>query len=106
MSLQAVKDFIAKAKEDPLLRAQLAECSLDQWGDAHTPLDIDHGKVIQIAQGAGYKISLADIIAAQCEQLDKFWTFEMNNSFVARRCIAKIQIHISAGGRCPEYYGY
>jgi len=106
MSIRAVKDFIAQAKQDPLLRSKLADCALDQWGDAHTPLDIDHAKVIEVARDAGYVISLSDIIAAQCEQLDNFWTFEMNNSFVARRCIAKIQMNLSAGGRSKDYYGY
>lgn len=106
MQLEQVKAFIAKAKEDPNLQAKLSGCALEKWGDEHTPLDIDHKKVISIAREEGYDISLHDLIRAQCEQLSQFWMFEMENSFVGRRSLARIQISVSTKPQIGGYYGY
>jgi hypothetical protein len=105
--LEQVEAFIEKAKKDPNLQAKLSSCALEKWGDKHTPLDIDHKKVIDIAREEGYEISLHDLIRAQCDQLSKFWMFEMENSFVGRRSLARIQMSTSikpATGGCYGYY--
>jgi len=104
--LEQIEAFIAKAKQDPELQAKLSSCALEKWGDKHTPLDIDHKKVIEIARGAGFEISLHDLIRAQCDQLSKFWMFEMENSFVGRRSLARIQMSTSIKPDRNSYYGY
>ena len=104
--LEHVEAFIAKAKNDPSLQAKLSSCALEKWGDKHTPLDIDHKKVIDIAREEGFEISLHDLIRAQCDQLSKFWMFEMENSFVGRRSLARIQMSTSIKSDRKSYYGY
>ena len=101
-----LKDFILAARQNPALREKLEGCSIDQWGDSHTPLDVDPYKVIDVAQGAGYMITLQDIFKAQCEQLTQFWRFEMENSFVARRSLAKLQLSLSDESGSVDYYTY
>ena len=101
-----LKAFIAEARKDPILREKLEGCSIDQWGDSHTPLDVDPYKVIDVAQDAGYMITLQDIFKAQCEQLTQFWRFEMENSFVARRSLAKLQLSLSDESGSVDYYTY
>ena len=101
-----LKDFILAARQNPILREKLEGCSIDQWGDSHTPLDVDPYKVIDVAQGAGYMITLQDIFKAQCEQLTQFWRFEMENSFVARRSLAKLQLSLSDESGSVDYYTY
>ena len=90
-----LESFIAKARQDPNLLQQLEGCSVEQWGDAHTPLDVDLDHVVSVAAQAGFAITRADLIEAQCKQLDSFWSFEMGNSFVARRCLAELQCLVS-----------
>ena len=101
-----LEDFILAARQNPILREKLEGCSVDQWGDSHTPLDVDPYKVIDVAQGAGYMITLQDIFKAQCEQLTQFWRFEMENSFVARRSLAKLQLSLSDESGSVDYYTY
>lgn len=103
MSNSAVRDFIAHARANADVSSQLAECSLESWGDAHTPLDVDHDRVIDVAKKAGFDINLPDLVRAQCHELDRFWTDEMNNSFVARRAMSRIQINVS-GQKLAGYY--
>lgn len=103
----AIQSFIKRAKSDPSIQKQLAECQLEKWGESHTPLDVDLKKVIQVAKEAGFTITEHDLIHAQCEQLDQFWTFEMSNSIVGRRSLERIQIQISGSDpatRNPGYY--
>ena len=102
----AVQSFIKKAKSDSRLQQQLAECQLEKWGESHTPLDVDLKKVIQVAEEAGFTITEHDLIHAQCEQLDQFWTFEMTNSIVGRRSLERIQMQISGHRSHLNYYGY
>lgn len=101
-----LKEFILEARQNPILREKLEGCSVDQWGDSHTPLDVDPYKVIDVARGAGYVITLQDIFKAQCEQLAQFWRFEMENSFVARRSLAKLQLSLSDESGSVDYYTY
>ena len=101
-----LKKFILEARHNPILREKLEGCSIDQWGDSHTPLDVDPHKVIDVARGAGYTITLQDIFKAQCEQLAQFWRFEMENSFVARRSLAKLQLCIANDNEVLDYYYY
>lgn len=102
----AVQSFIKKAKSDARLQQQLAECQLEKWGESHTPLDVDLKKVIQVAKEAGFTITKHDLIRAQCEQLDQFWTFEMTNSIVGRRSLERIQMQISESNLPTNHYGY
>jgi|LauGreDrversion4_2_1035121.scaffolds.fasta_scaffold82496_2 hypothetical protein len=104
MSNSAVRDFIAHARANADVSSQLAECSLESWGEAHTPLDVDHFRVIDVAKRAGFDIELSDLVSAQCQELDHFWSFEMNNSFVARRAMSRIQMNLS--GQQPLRYYY
>ena len=101
-----LKEFILEARKNPSLREKLEGCSVDQWGDSHTPLDVDPYKVIDVAHTAGYVITLQDIFKAQCEQLAQFWRFEMENSFVARRSLAKLQLSLSDESGSVDYYTY
>jgi hypothetical protein len=93
-----LKRFIEHAKNEPGLSEQLAEFGVDQWGDAHLPLDIDIGKVIELARATGYHFEQSDVFSSQCERLQSFGMFEMENSFVARRYMARIQLRIDRGG--------
>ena len=99
-----LESFIAEARQNPDLQAQLKDCSLEKWGDHHTPLDVDTSKVIEVAKRAGFNLSEADILLAQCQQLDSFWRFEMENAFVARRTLARIQIQILGSTDALDYY--
>ncbi|MBV2350815.1 Nif11 family protein [Synechococcus sp. HK05] len=104
MSISSVRDFIAHARANADVSSQLAECSLESWGDAHTPLDVDHFRVIDVAKRAGFDIDLSDLVSAQCHELDHFWSYEMNNAFVARRAMSRIQMNVS--GQKPIGYYY
>ena len=105
-SPSTIQSFIKQAKSDPCIQKQLAECQLDKWGESHTPLDVDLKKVIQVAKEAGFTITKHDLIRAQCEQLDQFWTFEMTNSIVGRRSLERIQMQISEINPPTNHYGY
>ena len=89
-----LKRFIEHTKKDPALAAQLAQFGVEQWGDEHLPVDIDIAKVIELAQDRGYNFDQSDVLKSQCEHLHSFWMFEMENSFVARRFMARIQLRI------------
>ena len=102
--MSELEAFIAEARRNPDLQARLKDCSLEKWGDQHTPLDVDTSKVIEVAKRAGYNLSEADIFLAQCQQLDDFWRFEMENAFVARRTLAKIQMQIIGSNDSIDYY--
>ena len=102
--MSELEAFIAEARRNPDLQAQLKDCSLEQWGDQHTPLDVDTAQVIEVAKRAGFNISEADIVLAQCQQLNNFWRFEMENAFVARRTLARIQMQISGSNNSLDYY--
>ena len=98
--------FIAEARRNPDLQAQLKDCALEKWGDQHTPLDVDTAKVIEVAKRAGFHVSEADICLAQCQQLNNFWRFEMENAFVARRTLARIQMQILGSNDAIDYYSF
>ena len=102
----SLSEFIAEARRNPLLQKELEFCSLDKWGDSHTPLDVDIDLIIDIARRAGYYLKRQDLIVAQCDQLNKFWRFEMENSFVARRYLARVQCQFSSGWPAIDYYSY
>ncbi|MCT0223797.1 Nif11-like leader peptide family natural product precursor [Synechococcus sp. CS-1328] len=106
MSQRSIEAFIARARIDPGLQRQLADCCLEQWGDSHIPLDIDAQKVIAVAAAHGFQFSMADVVAAQCQKLNEFWRFEMENSFVARRSLSLIQYQISGPAGAGPNYGY
>jgi len=103
---EELKNFIEQAKKDGHLRKQLEGCSVDSWGASHTPIDVDPKKVVEVALAAGYAIEIGDVVAAQCQQLEQFWRFEMENSFVARRSLARLQVTISGSRKTINYYGY
>ena len=92
-----LKRFIEHTRKDSALAAQLAQFGVDQWAAAHLPLDIDIQKVIELARLHGYHFDESDVFKSQCEHLQSFWMFEMENSFVARRYMARIQLHIDKG---------
>ena len=79
---------------------------MEKWGDQHTPLDVDTAKVIEVAKRAGFHVSEADICLAQCQQLNNFWRFEMENAFVARRTLARIQMQILGSNDALDYYSF
>ncbi|MDP5118648.1 MAG: Nif11-like leader peptide family natural product precursor [Prochlorococcaceae cyanobacterium MAG_34] len=106
MTQRSLEAFIARARLDPALQRQLADCAVEQWGDAHIPLDIDAGKVIAVATAHGFEFSIADVVSAQCQKLSEFWQFEMENSFVARRSLSFIQYQISGATDAGPDYDY
>jgi len=88
---EQLRQFITRSKQDPVISQELADCAVEKWGDAHLPLDIDLNKVIQLADRYGYRFDRSDVIRSQCQHLQEFALFEMNNAFVARRFLARIQ---------------
>ncbi|WP_236069812.1 Nif11-like leader peptide family natural product precursor [Prochlorococcus marinus] len=104
--MNELEAFIAEARRNPNLQAQLKDCALEKWGDQHTPLDVDTAKVIEVAKRAGFHVSEADICLAQCQQLNNFWRFEMENAFVARRTLARIQMQILGSNDAIDYYSF
>jgi hypothetical protein len=104
-----LKRFIEHSKRDRELAAELASFGVEKWGDSHLPLDINIPKVIELAQGHGYHFDQCDVLESQCEHLQAFWMFEMENSFVARRYMARIQLTIHHGSKqlpAIDYYNY
>jgi len=101
-----LKRFIEHTKKDQALAAQLAQFGVDQWGEAHLPLDIDIHKLIELARLHGFHFDESDVFKSQCEHLQSFWMFEMENSFVARRYMARIQLHIDKGNTRLSETGY
>ena len=99
-------EFIAEARRNPWLQKELESCSLEKWGDSHTPLDVDIDLIVDVARRAGYDLKRQDLIVAQCDQLNQFWRFEMENSFVARRYLARAQYQLSSGWPVIDYYSY
>jgi hypothetical protein len=106
MSQRSLEAFIAQARLDPALQQQLDDCSVEQWGDTHLPLDIDARKVMAVAAAHGFEFSFNDVVRAQCQKLSEFWRFEMENSFVARRSLSLIQYQISGPAGVAPNYGY
>ena len=104
--MSELEAFIAEARRNPDLQAQLKDCALEKWGDQHTPLDVDTAKVIEVAKRAGFHVSEADICLAQCQQLNDFWRFEMENAFVARRTLARIQMQVLGSKDAIDYYSF
>ena len=101
--------FLARVRSDAELQQQLAEFRVELWGDAHLPLDIDLEAVIALAAEIGFKFDRADVVASQCSHLEQFASFEMENSVVARRYLARIQLQVDRGGQPEEplsYYRY
>ena len=101
-----LSEFIAEARSNPQLQKELEACSLELWGDSHTPLDVDMDIILGVARGAGYDLTRQDLIAAQCEHLNQFWGFEMENSFVARRYLSRVQYQVSSDWPMINYYEY
>ena len=93
--------FLARVRSDAELQQQLAAFHVELWGDAHLPLDIDLDAVIALASEIGFHFDRADVVASQCRHLERFASFEMENSVVARRYLARIQLQIDRGGE-PE----
>ena len=104
--MSRLAEFIAEARRNPRLQKELEGCSLELWGDYHTPLDVDMDRILDVARVAGYDITRQDLIAAQCEQLNQFWRFEMENSFVARRYLSRVQYQVSSDWPIIDYYEY
>ena len=102
--MSQLKAFIAEARKNPEIQRELEGCALESWGDCHTPLDVDSQKVISVASRAGFCLTHQDLIKAQCEHLDHFWRFEMENSFVARRFLSRVQFNLSADVPQVDYY--
>ena len=93
--------FLARVRSDTELQQQLAAFRVEQWGDAHLPLDIDLDAVIALASDIGFHFDRADVVASQCRHLERFASFEMENAVVARRYMARIQLQVDRGGE-PE----
>ena len=102
--MNRLAEFIADARSNPQLQKELEGCSLELWGDSHTPLDVDMDRILEVARRAGYELTRQDLIAAQCEQLNQFWRFEMENSFVARRYLSRVQYQFSSDVPLIDYY--
>ena len=73
--------FLARVRSDTELQQQLVAFRVEQWGDAHLPLDIDLDAVIALASDIGFHFDRADV--------------------VARRYMARIQLQVDRGGE-PE----
>ena len=104
-----LKRFIERCKSDPELFKQLSEFDVEKWGEEHLPLDVNTDKLIELAGRYEYYFDKTDIVASQCKQLQNFWMFEMENSFVARRYLARIQFQINQGPatlKGIDYYSY
>ena len=102
--MSRLAEFIAEARRNPRLQKELEGCFLELGGDSHTPLDVDMDRILDVARVAGYEITRQDLIAAQCEQLNQFWRFEMENSFVARRYLSRVQYQLSCDFPVIDYY--
>ena len=102
--MNTLAEFIADARSNPQLQQELEGCSLELWGDSHTPLDVDMDRILDVARRAGYDLTREDLIVAQCEQLNQFWRFEMENSFVARRYLSRVQYQFSSDFPVIDYY--
>ena len=102
--MNTLAEFIADARSNPQLQKELEGCSLELWGDSHTPLDVDMDRILDVARRAGYDLTREDLIVAQCEQLNQFWRFEMENSFVARRYLSRVQYQFSSDFPVIDYY--
>ena len=101
--MNTLAEFIADARSNPQLQKELEGCSLELWGDSHTPLDVDMDRILDVARRAGYDLTREDLIVAQCEQLNQFWRFEMENSFVARRYLSCVQYQFSSDFPVIDY---
>lgn len=102
--MNPLAEFIADARSNPQLQKELEGCSLELWGESHTPLDVDMDRILDVARRAGYDLTRQDLIAAQCEELNQFWRFEMENSFVARRYLSRVQYQLSCDFPVIDYY--
>lgn len=105
-SKNSVESFIELARQDEGLKSRLADCSIENWGNEHLPLDIDLGKILSIAEEYGFSLTRHDIIQSQCRKLSEFWQFEMGNAFVARRTLGHIQYQLSGDIHDVDYYEY
>ena len=90
--------FLRTVRSDAKLQQRLAAFRVEQWGEAHLPLDIDLDAVISLAGETGFHFDRADVVASQCRQLERFASFEMENAVVARRYMARIQLQVERGG--------
>ena len=102
-------DLLKTRKRIQNLPHKLAQFSVEKWGEAHLPLDIDIHEVIELARRHDYHFDQGDVFKSQCEHLQSFWMFEMENSFVARRYMARIQLRIDQGGAqlsAIDYYNH
>jgi hypothetical protein len=102
--MNRLAEFIAEARRNLRLQKELEGCSLELWGDCHTPLDVDMDRILDVARRAGYELTRQDLIVAQCDQLNQFWRFEMENSFVARRYLSRVQYQLSSDLLEIDYY--
>ena len=98
--------FLTRVRSDTELQKQLAAFHVEQWGDAHLPLDIDLDAVIALAAETGFHFDRADVVASQCSHLERFASFEMENAVVARRYLARIQLQVDRGGELEEPLSY
>ena len=102
--MNRLAEFIAEARRNLQLQKELEGCSLELWADCHTPLDVDMDRILDVARRAGYELTRQDLIVAQCDQLNQFWRFEMENSFVARRYLSRVQYQLSSDLLEIDYY--
>ena len=98
--------FLSRVRADAELQQQLAAFHVERWGDAHLPLDIDLDAVIALASEIGFHFDRADVVVSQCRQLERFASFEMENSVVARRYLARIQLQVDWGGKPDQPLSY
>ena len=98
--------FLSRVRADAELKQQLAAFHVERWGDAHLPLDIDLDAVIALASEIGFHFDRADVVVSQCRQLERFASFEMENSVVARRYLARIQLQVDRGGKPDQPLSY
>lgn len=104
--MNSIESFIKLAQQDQSLKSRLADCSIENWGSEHLPLDVDLEKVLSIASDYGFNFTRHDIIQSQCRKLAEFWQFEMGNAFVARRTLGYIQYQLSTDVGDVDYYEY
>ena len=98
--------FLSRVRSDPELQRRLSTFQVEKWGEAHLPLDIDLDAVIALAAETGFHFDRCDVVASQCQHLERFASFEMENAFVARRYMARIQLQVERDGQPEEPLSY
>ena len=68
--------FLSRVRSDPELQRRLSTFQVEKWGEAHLPLDIDLDAVIALAAETGFHFDRCDVVASQCQHLERFASFE------------------------------